>query len=69
MKNGCAGLFSEEQLDSGGGVVFTQKEINERKSAQRKVFIAPLITNCSIFDKDSLIELTKGNLEIEFLYD
>ncbi|HHS96163.1 MAG TPA: PfaB family protein, partial [Phaeodactylibacter sp.] len=63
MDGGCAGFFSDEQLQQGGGVVYTKEEIQARLNAERKHFVPLLHTDKTSFSKEDLRHLINGEME------
>ncbi|MEO0790314.1 MAG: PfaB family protein, partial [Bacteroidota bacterium] len=63
MDGGCAGFFSDEELDAGNGVVYKDSEIAARQNAERKFFTPFLRTNKTSFSKGDLKHLIDGNIE------
>ncbi len=62
MDGGCAGFFSDEQLEKGKGVVFTEEEIKEKKEAEKLIFEPLLICQKSEFDKTDITHVSEGNI-------
>jgi 3-hydroxymyristoyl/3-hydroxydecanoyl-(acyl carrier protein) dehydratase len=63
MDGGCAGFFADEQLIDGAGVVYSKREKQERKNAERKHFIPLLYTKKTAFSKQDLRYLINGDIE------
>ena len=63
MDGGCAGFFRDEELDSGAGVVYTDKEIAARKNAEKRRFIPLLKTSKTAFSLEDLRHLIEGDFE------
>ncbi|MFT6807303.1 MAG: PfaB family protein [Saprospiraceae bacterium] len=63
MDGGCAGFFADDQLVDGAGVVYANKEIEERKNAERKNFTPLLNTQKTSFSKQDLQHLIDGDIE------
>ena len=63
MDGGCAGFFTDEQLEEGNGVVYTDKEIARRKNAQKRHFVPLLTTHKTAFSKKDLQHLINGDIE------
>ena len=66
MRNGCAGFFTDEQLNEGLGVVYSKEEIAAKINAQKPTFTPLLSTNKTSFDKTDLRHLIDGNMELCF---
>ncbi len=62
MDRGCAGFFSDEQLEQGKGIIISDKELAERKKIQKQKFEPLLVCTKSKFDYADMLNLTKGNL-------
>lgn len=63
MRNGCAGFFTNEQLEEGNGVVYTADELKAKQNAKQPQFTPLLQTNKSSFSKEDLRHLIKGDME------
>ena len=61
MDNGCAGFFSDEDLEQGRGVIHTAQELEIKQSAE-KIFFPPLL-HCpkTSFTRQQLLEISAGN--------
>jgi PfaB family protein len=62
MDGGCAGFFSDLQLDQGKGIIISDKEKAQRKQIQKQRFQPLLVCTKSSFDKADILNLTEGNL-------
>jgi PfaB family protein len=62
MDGGCAGFFSDEQLQQGKGVIYSEKELAEKNKIKKHYFEPLLICQKTSFDKSDLLSLTKGNI-------
>jgi len=62
MRNGCAGFFSQEDLDAGKGIIMTQKEIDARAKIVKRHFEPLLRTTKTHFDKADLRKLSAGDI-------
>ncbi len=60
MRDGCAGFFSEEELSKGKGLIFSQKELEEKREIEKKTFDPILKCTKKYFSKKDIINLTKG---------
>jgi len=60
MDGGCAGFFSDEQLEEGNGVVYSDKEIAARATIKKRKFIPLLNTSKTTFSKEDLLHLVNG---------
>jgi PfaB family protein len=63
MDGGCAGFFTDAELESGSGVVYTDAEIKTRKEAIKKHFTPLLKTNKTSFSLEDLRYLIDGDFE------
>ncbi|MEM9820063.1 MAG: PfaB family protein, partial [Bacteroidota bacterium] len=63
MDGGCAGFFTDEQLDEGNGVVYSDGEIEARANAVKKHFTPLLHTKKTSFSKEDLRHLINGDIE------
>lgn len=63
MRNGCAGFFTDEQLEEGNGVVYTDDEIKAKTNAKLPKFTPLLNTHKTSFSKDDLRHLINGDIE------
>ncbi|MEL6632971.1 MAG: PfaB family protein [Bacteroidota bacterium] len=63
MDGGCAGFFSDDQLNEGNGVVYSTEEIEARQNAEKKYFTPLLTTKKTAFTKEDLQHLINGDIE------
>ena len=63
MDGGCAGFFTDEQLNEGAGVVYSNEAIETRNQAERKYFTPLLTTPKTSFSKEDLRHLINGDIE------
>ena len=63
MDGGCAGFFRDEELESGAGVVYTDKENEIRQNAKKRHFTPLLTTPKTEFSKEDLQHLINGDME------
>ncbi len=63
MDGGCAGFFRDEELESGNGVVYTDKENKIRENATKRHFTPLLKTPKTAFTKEDLRHLINGDME------
>ena len=61
MDGGCAGFFTEEELEQGKGVIHTEKELQTRQQIQPTNFSPLLHCNQTTFERDDLLHLVHGN--------
>jgi PfaB family protein len=62
MDGGCAGFFTDDELDRGKGVVYSKKELAEREKVQKQQFEPLLICQKTTFDQTDMVHLTEGNI-------
>ncbi|OGH09842.1 MAG: hypothetical protein A2600_11940 [Candidatus Lambdaproteobacteria bacterium RIFOXYD1_FULL_56_27] len=62
MTGGCAGFFSQADLDKGRGVIQTEKEKAERAKVQKSSFTPLLGCNKTRFDRSELVRLCRGEI-------
>ncbi len=63
MDGGCAGFFTDEQLEEGQGVVYTEGELAAKRNAPKKHFTPLLKTHKTSFSKEDLRHLINGDME------
>ncbi|MFK7978419.1 MAG: PfaB family protein [Saprospiraceae bacterium] len=63
MDGGCAGFFRDEELVSGNGVVYTDKENKIREDAPKRHFTPLLKSPKTAFTKEDLRHLINGDME------
>lgn len=62
MRNGCAGFFTDEELDDGKGVIFNDKDRAEIANA-KKGYFPPLIQNSRTqYGYDDMMMLVNGDV-------
>ena len=66
MDNGCAGFFSDGQLEEGNGVVYTDAELQAKEKAEKRHFTPLLKTHKRSFSKQDLRHLIDGNPHLCF---
>jgi len=62
MDGGCAGFFSDEELEKGQGVVYAPKELEEQKNREKQYFPPLLDCNKKTFNREDLLLLVNGDL-------
>ncbi|MBD2203727.1 PfaB family protein [Calothrix sp. FACHB-1219] len=62
LHDGCAGLFSDEELEQGQGIVISESEEKQRQQIQKQQFTPLLTCSKSSFTVDDILPLTVGNL-------
>ncbi|MCP4163886.1 MAG: 3-hydroxyacyl-[acyl-carrier-protein] dehydratase FabA [Deltaproteobacteria bacterium] len=60
MDGGCAGFFTDEELDAGKGIIITDEEIEVRKKIEKKSFNPYLTCTKKEFDRKDLLKITSG---------
>ncbi|BDS11133.1 PfaB family protein [Aureispira anguillae] len=63
MRNGCAGFFTDEQLEEGLGVVYSKEELDAKINAKKPKFTPLLNTTKTSFSKEDLHHLINGDIE------
>ncbi|NRA42837.1 MAG: beta-hydroxydecanoyl-ACP dehydratase, partial [Pseudomonadales bacterium] len=62
MRNGCAGFFTDEELDDGKGVILNDKDKAQLANAVRSSF-TPLINNTRTqYDYQDMMKLVRGDI-------
>jgi len=62
MRNGCAGFFTDEELDDGKGVILNDKDKAQLASAVKSSF-TPLIANTRTqYDYQDMMKLVRGDI-------
>ena len=62
MRGGCAGFFTDEELDEGKGVILTDADKDELATAEKSYFV-PLITNeRTHYQYDDMMKLVRGDI-------
>ena len=62
MDGGCAGFFSDRQLEQGKGIIVTDEEKAKRKQIEKQKFEPLLVCTKSSFDQTDILKLIQGNL-------
>ncbi|MBD1896953.1 PfaB family protein [Coleofasciculus sp. FACHB-129] len=62
MDGGCAGFFSDEQLENGKGIIVSDKELEARSKIPKQKFEPLLICQKSSLDESDMLSLTEGNI-------
>ncbi|MCH2021920.1 MAG: PfaB family protein [Saprospiraceae bacterium] len=63
MRGGCAGFFTDEQLEDGNGLVYSVDEIKAKKNVKQPKFTPLLKTSKTSFSIDDLRHLINGDIE------
>lgn len=61
MENGCAGFFSDEELDRGKGIIISDSEHAARARIPKRSFTPLLSCNRTNFAYNDLLALSRGN--------
>ena len=62
MRNGCAGFFTDQELDEGKGVIHNDKDKAEIANAEKRYF-APLIRNARTrYEYEDMMKLVNGDV-------
>jgi len=62
MDGGCAGFFSDKELEGGRGIILTEGELEEKSKIQKQHFEPFLNCDKTAFDKKDLLQIIKGNI-------
>ena len=62
LHGGCAGLFSDEELEQGQGIIVSEREEQARSKIQKKNFKPLLSCQKSSFNREDLLHLSQGNI-------
>jgi 3-hydroxymyristoyl/3-hydroxydecanoyl-(acyl carrier protein) dehydratase len=62
MDGGCAGFFTDEELDRGKGIIFTEKEKAARAQIERQFFTPPLRCEQTQFSQEELFLICEGRI-------
>jgi len=60
MRGGCAGFFTDEELEAGKGIIHTGQEIEEKRKIEKKQFTPLLRCSRSRFERPDLVALARG---------
>jgi len=60
MRGGCAGFFTDEELEAGKGIIHTEQEIEDKKRIEKKQFTPLLGCGRSRFERVDLVALARG---------
>ncbi len=63
MDGGCAGYFEDKQLEEGNGVVYSEAELEVKRTAKKRYFTPLLTTPKTSFSKEDLQHLINGDME------
>lgn len=61
MRGGCAGFFTDQELEGGRGIILTEQEVEAKRKAEKKRFDPLLPCTQSSFQRTDLVELARGN--------
>lgn len=62
MRGGCAGFFSDRQLDEGRGLVLTEKEMEPQPGVAPEDWASPVALQREVYSESQLNALREGNL-------
>jgi PfaB family protein len=62
VSGGCAGLFSDEELEQGQGIIIAARDEKLKSQIQKQNFPAPLFCEKSTFEWKDLLYLSQGNI-------
>ena len=60
MRGGCAGFFTNEELEAGKGIILTEQEIEEKQKIEKRQFTPLLHCSRSRFERADLVALARG---------
>jgi PfaB family protein len=63
MRGGCAGFFTDEQLEDGLGLIYSKDELQAKLNVKQPKFTPLLNTTKTTFSKEDLHHLIDGNIE------
>ncbi|NCC35602.1 MAG: beta-hydroxydecanoyl-ACP dehydratase, partial [Chloroflexia bacterium] len=66
MDGGCAGFFTDSELDHGRGVVDSKEDLEQRRQAVKQIFVPPLQSSRRSLSEADLDQLIAGHLEACF---
>ncbi|WP_129676971.1 PfaB family protein [Candidatus Chloroploca sp. Khr17] len=66
MDGGCAGFFTDSELDHGRGVVDSKDDLEQRRQAVKQMFVPPLASSRRSLSETDLDQLIAGHLEACF---
>jgi PfaB family protein len=61
MDGGCAGFFTDAELDSGKGIAYSEEENKERALIEKKSFKPFLTCRKNSFEREALLMIINGN--------
>lgn len=61
LHDGCAGIFSDEELEQGQGIVLTESEARKREQIQKQQFTPLLTCSKASFKREDILHLVRGN--------
>ena len=62
MEGGCAGFFSDEQLEQGKGVIMSDEELAQRRKINKAHFTPLLSCHKTAFNENDLFYLSQGDI-------
>lgn len=64
MTGGCAGFFTDQELEVGKGFVYTDQQLEEKKNAPKQSVQSILNCDKIKFNLQSLRQMTQGNFQV-----
>jgi PfaB family protein len=61
MDGGCAGFFTEEELDAGKGIVYMEEDLRKRSEIKKQTFTPFLTCPKTCFEREELLAIIQGN--------
>jgi PfaB family protein len=66
LHDGCAGLFSDEELEQGQGIVISESQEKQRDQIQKQQFTPLLTCDKLTFESSDILSLTRGKISTCF---
>ena len=66
MRGGCAGFFTDAELEGGKGIITTERELEEKRQIVKQRFDPPLTNPHTSFSREQIVKLCHGDLTAVF---
>ena len=66
MRGGCAGFFTDGELEGGKGIITTERELEEKRQIVKSRFNPPLTNPHTSFSYEQMVQLCHGDLTAVF---
>ena len=66
LHDGCAGIFSDEELEQGQGIIISESEAKKRQQIVKQQFTPLLTCSKNSFNREDILHLIQGNKEACF---